>query len=132
MCFWTVLAVLFLFKTRAVLETVFCLHLQVECTTQHRVESYVTTDGQSASLSWNKVPIWGLRPDFCYCQTLMGLLMWGSLSDGKTGLSFTIAAGLRQSSHFRFRVPWDSRLYFTVSHSRLPFLSPPTQHQHKI
>jgi hypothetical protein len=29
--------------------------------------SYVTTDGQSASLSWNKAPIWGLRPDFYYC-----------------------------------------------------------------
>jgi hypothetical protein len=27
-------------------------------------ESYVTTDGQSASLSWYKAPIWGLRPDF--------------------------------------------------------------------
>jgi hypothetical protein len=27
-------------------------------------ESYVTTDGQSASVSWNKAPIWGLRPDF--------------------------------------------------------------------
>jgi hypothetical protein len=25
--------------------------------------SYVTTDGQSASLSWYKAPIWGLRPD---------------------------------------------------------------------
>jgi hypothetical protein len=23
-------------------------------------ESYITTDGQSASLSWNKAPIWGL------------------------------------------------------------------------
>jgi hypothetical protein len=43
-------------------------------------ESYVTTDGQPASLSWNKAPIWGLRPDFCYCQTVVGLLMWGSLS----------------------------------------------------
>jgi hypothetical protein len=32
-------------------------------------ESYVTTDGQSASLSWNKAPIWGLRPDFYYCET---------------------------------------------------------------
>jgi hypothetical protein len=21
----------------------------------------------SASLSWNKAPVWGLRPDFCYC-----------------------------------------------------------------
>jgi hypothetical protein len=26
--------------------------------------SYFTTDGQSASLSWNKAPIRGLRPDF--------------------------------------------------------------------
>jgi hypothetical protein len=25
--------------------------------------SYVTTDSQSASLSWNKGPVWGLRPD---------------------------------------------------------------------
>jgi hypothetical protein len=39
-------------------------------------ESYVTTDGQSASLSWNKAPIWGLRPDLRYCQTVAGLLMW--------------------------------------------------------
>jgi hypothetical protein len=38
-------------------------------------ESYVTTDCQSASLSWNKVPIRGLRPDFYYCQTVAGLLM---------------------------------------------------------
>jgi hypothetical protein len=30
-------------------------------------ESYTTTDGQSASLSWNKAPIWGLRPDFYFC-----------------------------------------------------------------
>jgi hypothetical protein len=68
-----------------------------------RVESYVTTDGQSAILSLNKAPIWGLRPDFFYCQTVAGLLMWGSLSDERTDLSFTIAAGPRQRSHFRAR-----------------------------
>jgi hypothetical protein len=28
-----------------------------------QTQSYVTTDGQSASLSWNKPPIWDLRPD---------------------------------------------------------------------
>jgi hypothetical protein len=88
-------------------------------------ESYVTTDGQSASLSWNKVPIWGLQPDFYYCQTVTGLLMWGALSDERTGLSFT-TAGPRQRSHSRARVPWDSRPYFTVSNSRLPYSSPPT------
>jgi hypothetical protein len=71
-------------------------------------------DGQSASLSWNKAPIWGLRPDFYYCQTVAGLLMWGALSDERTGLSFTIAAGARQRSHSRVRVPWDSWPYFTV------------------
>jgi hypothetical protein len=91
-----------------------------------RVESYVKTDGQSASVSWNKPPIWGLRPDFYYCQRITGLLMWRSLSDERMGLSFTIAAGSRQRSHFRVRVPWESRPYFTVSDLRLSFLSPTT------
>jgi hypothetical protein len=83
-------------------------------------ESYVTTDGQSASLSWYKAPIWGLRPDFC-CRmeygirrTFAGLLIWGALSDERTGLSFTIAAGPSQPSHSRVRAPWDLRPYFTV------------------
>jgi hypothetical protein len=40
-------------------------------------ESYVTTDGQSARLSWNEAPIWGLRPD--YCQSVASFLMWGAL-----------------------------------------------------
>jgi hypothetical protein len=68
-------------------------------------ETYVTTDGQSVSLSWNKASIWGLGPDSYYCQTFAGLLMWGALSDERTGLSCTIAAGPRQRSHFRVRVP---------------------------
>jgi hypothetical protein len=89
-------------------------------------ESYVTTDGQSASLPWNKAPIWGLRPDLCYRQTVAGLFMWGAASDERTGLSFTTAADLRQRSHSRVRVPWHSWPYFTVSDSRLPFSSPPT------
>jgi hypothetical protein len=57
-------------------------------------ESYITTDGQSASPSWNKAYVWGLRPDFYYCQPVADLLMWGALTDERTGLSFTIAAGL--------------------------------------
>jgi hypothetical protein len=43
----------------------------------HNAWQYVTTDGQSASLSWNKAPIWGLRPDLYYCQTVAGLLTRG-------------------------------------------------------
>jgi hypothetical protein len=46
------------------------------------------TNGQSPSLSWNKAPFWGLRPDLYYCQTVAGLLMWGVVSDERMGLSF--------------------------------------------
>jgi hypothetical protein len=46
------------------------------------------TDSQSASLSWNKAPIWGFRPKLYYCQTVAGLLMWGALSVERTGLLF--------------------------------------------
>jgi hypothetical protein len=68
-------------------------------------ESYVTTDGQPANVSWNKAPFWGLRPDIYYCLTVAGLLIWGALSDQRTGLSFTIATGPRQRGHFQVRVP---------------------------
>jgi hypothetical protein len=74
-------------------------------TTHSESESYVTTDGQSASLSWNKAPILSLQPDLYYCLTVAGLLIWGALSDERTGLSFAIAPGLRQRSYFRVRVP---------------------------
>jgi hypothetical protein len=47
--------------------------------------SYVTTDGQPASLSWNKAPFWGLRPDLYYWLTVAGWLILGALSDERTG-----------------------------------------------
>jgi hypothetical protein len=83
-------------------------------------QSYVTTNGQSASLSWCQAPTWGLRPDFYYCQRVEGLLMWGALSDKRTGLPFTNAAGPRQHSQSWVQVPQDSWLYITVSYSWLP------------
>jgi hypothetical protein len=57
------------------------LQLQLRNSTancQSQSQSYVTTDDQSASLSWNKAPIWGLRPDVitvwqlraCWCGAL--------------------------------------------------------------
>jgi hypothetical protein len=52
--------------------------------------------------------------------------MWGALSEERTGLSFTIAAGPSQRSHSGVRGPWDSRPYFTLSDLRLPISSPPT------
>jgi hypothetical protein len=84
------------------------------------------TGSQLASLSWNKAPSWGVRSDFNYCLTVAGLLIWGILSDERTGLSFALAAGPRQHSQSRVRVPWDSRQYITVSDTILPFSSPPT------
>jgi hypothetical protein len=51
-------------------------------------------------VSWNKAPIWGLRPDLYYCQTVAGLLMLGAPSDERTGLSFTIAAGFSPAQSF--------------------------------
>jgi hypothetical protein len=89
-------------------------------------ESYITINGQLATLSWNKAPICGIRPHFYYCQTGGGFLFWGALSDERTGLSITISAGPRQCSHSRVPVYWDSRPYFTVSDSRLSFSSPCT------
>jgi hypothetical protein len=74
----------------------------------YEFESYITTDGQSAILLQNKARIWGLRPDFYYCQTIAGLLMWCALSDKKMGLLFTIAAGPCQRSHSQGRVLLDS------------------------
>jgi hypothetical protein len=47
--------------------------------------------------------------------------MWDALSDERTGLPFTIAAGPRQRSHSRVLVPWVLRSYFTVSNLRLHF-----------
>jgi hypothetical protein len=36
--------------------------------------SYFTTDSQSASLSWNKAPIWGFRPDFLLMSDNCGFI----------------------------------------------------------
>jgi hypothetical protein len=55
-----------------------------------------------------------------YCQTVAGSFMWGALSDERTGLPFTIAAGPRQRSHSWVRVPRHAWPYFTFSDSRLP------------
>jgi hypothetical protein len=63
---------------------------------------------------------------FITCVTVTVLFLWGDLSDERSGLFFVYAAGPCQRSLSRVRVPWDLRPYFTVSHLRLPFSSPPT------
>jgi hypothetical protein len=66
---------------------------------QTPVQNWLSTDYAKSKLFYdrrsvgqfiNKAPIWGLRPDFHYCQTIAGLLIWGTLSDNRTGLSFTM------------------------------------------
>jgi hypothetical protein len=87
-----------------------------------KVKIFFTTDGQLVSLSWCQAPIWGLRPHFYYRQAIADLLIWGAVSDERTGLPFTVSDGPRQCSHSRVLVPGDSWPYFTVSDSRLPNL----------
>jgi hypothetical protein len=41
--------------------------------------------------------------------------MWGALSDERTGLSFSIAAGPRQRIHSLVRVPQDSLYHILLS-----------------
>jgi hypothetical protein len=52
-------------------------------------------------------------------KTVVGLFMWGSLSDERMGLSFTIAACPLQAIILGPRVPRDLWPYFTLSNSRL-------------
>jgi hypothetical protein len=61
------------------------------------------TGSQSASLSWCQAPIWDPRPIFPhslfdYFVTVSGLLMWGALSDEKSGLILSVFTGHRQRS----------------------------------
>jgi hypothetical protein len=75
-------------------------------------QSYVMPRGERASLSWRQAPS---GPKIrLLLLSVAGLLMWDVLSDERTGLSFTIAAGPRQSSHLR-----DTWPYFTLSDLRL-------------
>jgi hypothetical protein len=70
------------------------------------------------SEAYNQIFITVRHLQACRCGAL-------SLTRGRVR-HFTIAAGARQRSHSRVLVPWDSRPYFTVSDSRLPFSSPLT------
>jgi hypothetical protein len=66
----------------------FQLNSQSSRVESSRVESYVTTYNMPVVFSWNKAPVWGLRPDIYYCWTVVGLLMWGALPDEGTGVFY--------------------------------------------
>jgi hypothetical protein len=80
----------------------------------------------SQSVSFGVEPHLGLMTIYLLLFDSCGLVFVGALSDERTGLSFTIAAGPSQRSHSRARGPWYSRQYFTLWDLRLPFSSPPT------
>jgi hypothetical protein len=63
-------------------------------------------------------PIRGPRLDLL--SDIRILLTWAAISDERTGLLFTLAAGLIQYSHSWVRVPRDSGTYFIASDSKLP------------
>ena len=68
----------------------------------------------------------GLMIRYLLLFGIYGLVLWGHLSDNRTGRPFVYAAGPCQCSLSRVRVPLDSRPYFTVSDLRLSVSSPPT------
>jgi hypothetical protein len=46
--------------------------------------------------------------------SVLGLLMWSTFPNKRTGLSFAVATGPRQLSCYQVQVPRDSWLYWTV------------------
>jgi hypothetical protein len=81
-----------------------------ECNQTESETEYYTTDGQSASLSWVAVLLtWGLSLSLTRGRSIVYNCCWP-----------------RQRSHSGIRIPWHSQPYFTLSHSKLPFSSPPT------
>jgi hypothetical protein len=62
---------------------------------QRQSQSYIATGGQSVSLG----------VELHYSLTVTVFFLWGALSDERTGMSFVYAAGPRQRSLSRVRVP---------------------------
>jgi hypothetical protein len=63
-------------------------------TDSYKSKSKLSYDLRSVSQSvLVSSPIFSSRTDFCYCQTVAYLMMWGTLSDERMDLLFTIAAG---------------------------------------
>jgi hypothetical protein len=103
----------FCYNDRLVTWTVFALS---QSQSQSQSQSYITTDGsvgQSVLVSSTHL---GLTTRFLFLSGSCGFIDVGSsLSDERTGLPFTIAAGPRQRSHTWVRVPRDSWPYFTIN-----------------
>jgi hypothetical protein len=98
----------------------FCLHCRAQLSTDWVESSLMlpSTISRPVCLGINH-PSGAYNQIFIYVRHFCICWCGGAFSDKKTGLSFIIAAGPRQRSHYRVRVSWDSRPYFSVSDSRL-------------
>jgi hypothetical protein len=101
-------------------------------------ESYITTDSQSASLSWNKTPIWSLRPDIYLSLTITALFLWASsLMRGRVWLLYMLLAlasvvflgseSLWTRNHILLSQIWDFpfRRLLRLAGSRWRYSTPP-------
>jgi hypothetical protein len=61
----------------------------------------------SQSVSFGVEPHLWLMTGYLLLFDSYGLVLWGALSEERTGLSFIYATGPRQRSLSRVRVPWD-------------------------
>jgi hypothetical protein len=102
------------------------------------VEFYITTDGQPANLSWNKAPIWGLRPDLYYCLQVAGCWFAAlSLTRGRvcrlllllalTSAVFLESESLGTRDHIFLSQIWDFpfRRLLRLAGSRWKYSTPP-------
>jgi hypothetical protein len=84
--------------------------LQPEAKYSSQSQSYITTDSQSASLSWFQAPIWDPRQIFLLLHLIIfflvffftDLLPWEILSDEKSDLNFSVVAGYCQRNLSQF------------------------------
>jgi hypothetical protein len=101
-------------------------------------ESYITTDSQSASLSWNKATIWGLWPDIYLSLTITALFLWASsLTRGRVWLLYMLLAltsvvflgseSLGTRDHILLSQIWDFpfRRLLRLAGSRWRYSTPP-------
>jgi hypothetical protein len=79
-------------------------------------ELYVTTDGQPASLSWNKAPIWCLRPDLCYLCDSYGLVLVRRPLWQEDGSIFYICCWPLPLQSFFGLSPFGTRDHILLSH----------------
>jgi hypothetical protein len=101
-----------------------------------KVQSYVTTDSQSASLSWNKTPIWGLKPHLLLLSGSCRLVGVGRSRWRDDGFVVCQLSRIQSRSYFTtgdlppissswHQAPWDPRpvLFFNWTPAVIVFMS---------